>query len=196
MRKEWKGALKAIFVVAVLCVGIGIAVAAWDDTKTTGDALTAAEWNAMTADQKTRFKTDGSVAMTGDFDGGSQNISTSGDITGAMVTSFASGTVGDHWLGITTVDDVNFGNFWFYRTPGAYVYPLRIGTNLTDLAVGTPTGAARMNILQIENMLIIPNHTPSSASENCTVGRICYDLNYTYVCTATNTWKRAALSSW
>ncbi|RLI21453.1 hypothetical protein DRO54_03690 [Candidatus Bathyarchaeota archaeon] len=51
---EWKGALKAILVIAVLFGAIGIGIAAWDDTKSTGDTLTAAEWNAMVADQKNR----------------------------------------------------------------------------------------------------------------------------------------------
>jgi len=51
---EWKGAIKAVLVIAVLCAGIGFAMAKWDDTKSTGDTLTAAEWNAMVADQKNR----------------------------------------------------------------------------------------------------------------------------------------------
>lgn len=61
IKYEWKGALKALVIVAVLCVGIGIAVAAWDDTKITSDTLTAAEWNAMTADQNTKITDDISV---------------------------------------------------------------------------------------------------------------------------------------
>ena len=67
-KSEWKGTLKAMVIVAVLCMGIGIAVAAWDDTKNTGDALTAVEWNAMTADQESRLKTDGTMAMVGKLD--------------------------------------------------------------------------------------------------------------------------------
>lgn len=38
--------------------------------------------------------------------------------------------------------------------------------------------------------------TPASASDTGTTGEICWDSNYIYVCTATNTWKRAALSTW
>jgi hypothetical protein len=38
-------------------------------------------------------------------------------------------------------------------------------------------------------------HTPASSSEVCTAGQFTDDANYHYVCTATNTWKRAALSS-
>jgi hypothetical protein len=38
--------------------------------------------------------------------------------------------------------------------------------------------------------------TPSSASASGTAGQIRWDANYIYVCTATNTWKRVALSTW
>ena len=38
--------------------------------------------------------------------------------------------------------------------------------------------------------------TPASASDTGTTGEICWDASYVYVCTATNTWKRAALATW
>jgi hypothetical protein len=38
--------------------------------------------------------------------------------------------------------------------------------------------------------------TPASASDTGTAGEICWDSSYIYVCTATDTWKRAALSTW
>lgn len=38
-------------------------------------------------------------------------------------------------------------------------------------------------------------HTPASSSEACTAGQFSDDANFHYVCTATNTWKRVALSS-
>lgn len=37
---------------------------------------------------------------------------------------------------------------------------------------------------------------PATLTSSGTAGEIAYDSNYIYVCTATNTWKRAALSSW
>lgn len=37
---------------------------------------------------------------------------------------------------------------------------------------------------------------PASATATGTAGDIRYDANYIYVCTATNTWKRAALATW
>ena len=38
--------------------------------------------------------------------------------------------------------------------------------------------------------------TPASASAAGTAGEICWDTNYIYVCTATNTWKRTAITTW
>ncbi|GAN53198.1 hypothetical protein Tasa_007_043 [Tanticharoenia sakaeratensis NBRC 103193] len=38
-------------------------------------------------------------------------------------------------------------------------------------------------------------YTPSSSSSTCTTGQFTDDSNYHYVCVATNTWKRVALSS-
>jgi len=40
------------------------------------------------------------------------------------------------------------------------------------------------------------NSAPSSASDTGTLGEIRYTADYIYVCIATDTWKRAALSSW
>ena len=40
------------------------------------------------------------------------------------------------------------------------------------------------------------NTAPSSASDTGTVGEIRYTADYIYVCVASNTWKRAALSTW
>ncbi|MEB3215394.1 MAG: hypothetical protein VKN72_03905 [Nostocales cyanobacterium 94392] len=39
-------------------------------------------------------------------------------------------------------------------------------------------------------------NVPTSASDNGTTGAIAWDSDYIYICTSTNTWKRAALSTW
>lgn len=44
--------------------------------------------------------------------------------------------------------------------------------------------------------LLLKSPAPTSASDLGTEGEIRVDANYVYVCTATNVWKRAALSSW
>lgn len=217
-KSEWKGALKAMVIVAVLCVGVGIAAAVWDDTKNTGDALTATEWNAMTADQKDAFKKDGSVAMTGDL-----NISThkiigvapwihpDNDINYAMMSGGHESA--DSHITFYGKGDVGFGSISCgvpnaTKTGQASVWTV---VGCTDTPKLTIFNAAKVDVLEektgsagitIDGCLIkdgypyIPNHTPSSASEACAAGQICYDSSYTYVCIATNTWERVALSSW
>ena len=43
---------------------------------------------------------------------------------------------------------------------------------------------------------ILPEKTPASASAAGEKGEIVFDSNYVYVCVDTDTWKRAALSTW
>ncbi|MEI6846565.1 MAG: hypothetical protein WCK32_00775 [Chlorobiaceae bacterium] len=38
--------------------------------------------------------------------------------------------------------------------------------------------------------------TPINATDTGEQGEICWDANYLYICTATNTWKRAAIATW
>jgi len=48
----------------------------------------------------------------------------------------------------------------------------------------------------LTNKTIILSSTPPSTSSSVGVaGTITYDTNYIYMCTATNTWKRAALAT-
>ncbi len=41
-----------------------------------------------------------------------------------------------------------------------------------------------------------PSSVPASATDTGEAGQLSWDADYLYVCTATNTWKRAALSTW
>ena len=59
---------------------------------------------------------------------------------------------------------------------------------LETTATGTKT-TGQMDIAAL-------NTAPASASAAGTLGEIRYTADYIYVCTATNTWKRAALSTW
>lgn len=44
--------------------------------------------------------------------------------------------------------------------------------------------------------IVMPLITPASAAATGKAGSIVWDANYVYVCTATNTWKRAAIATW
>jgi len=57
---------------------------------------------------------------------------------------------------------------------------------------GSVTTAKLANGLSIN----LASSTPASASATGTAGQITWDTNYIYVCTATNTWKRVAISTW
>jgi hypothetical protein len=52
------------------------------------------------------------------------------------------------------------------------------------------------SITQSSNVVSLVNTPPGAASFAGTQGQIAYDSNYMYVCTAPNTWKRTAISSW
>jgi hypothetical protein len=50
--------------------------------------------------------------------------------------------------------------------------------------------------LKINGNLEIKGKTPASASDTGVVGEIAWDADYIYICIATNTWKRSAITTW
>ena len=44
--------------------------------------------------------------------------------------------------------------------------------------------------------VVIPTGTPATATAQGAAGHVTWDASYIYVCTATDTWKRAALATW
>lgn len=63
------------------------------------------------------------------------------------------------------------------------------------IGASTNSGSSTVQVNGDKVSLRLPK-TPASASDTGTTGEICWDFNYVYVCVATNTWKRSALSSW
>ena len=65
------------------------------------------------------------------------------------------------------------------------------------LLVGTSSDSGGA-LLQVNGnrIRVSISKTPASATDTGTTGEICWDANYIYVCTATNTWKRTAISTW
>lgn len=68
--------------------------------------------------------------------------------------------------------------------------------SFSQVAEISPTGFSTNNITAGGKLYITNPETPASASASCVVGQQAWDTNFHYVCVATNTWKRAALSSW
>jgi len=52
------------------------------------------------------------------------------------------------------------------------------------------------NVIASQFKLTALNTAPASATATGVLGEIRYDANYMYVCVATNTWKRSALTTW
>jgi hypothetical protein len=53
------------------------------------------------------------------------------------------------------------------------------------------------SLTTIQNNFALPSSTvPATSTDTGVTGQLAWDVNYFYICTATNTWKRTALSSW
>ena len=64
-----------------------------------------------------------------------------------------------------------------------------------NVGIGTPSPSALLDV-NSNTVRIRTARTPASAAAAGNAGDICWDADYIYVCTATNTWKRTAISTW
>lgn len=64
-----------------------------------------------------------------------------------------------------------------------------------NVGIGTTTPSAKLDV-NSDTVRLRTARTPASASAAGNAGDICWDADYVYVCVATNTWKRSALSTW
>jgi hypothetical protein len=83
---------------------------------------------------------------------------------------------------------------------GSTIFALKDNAGTTRVnvdGVGTVGIGVNLVLSGSSNVFRITNaQTPASASATGTAGTIAWDTSYIYVCTATNTWKRAAISTW
>ena len=97
-------------------------------------------------------------------------------------------------LGADQVIDLTGNGTAVGRNRHTLAYSSRLDA-LTYVANGTPRfTVADSGKLTLRGILNTPPTTPASSSSPCTAGDIEADASYIYVCTATNTWKRAVLS--
>jgi hypothetical protein len=74
------------------------------------------------------------------------------------------------------------------------------------VVVDTPSGTANTKQITVSNLLsnsanvratsIKGTTAPATANTTGVAGEIRYDSSHVYICVATNTWKRASLSTW
>jgi len=106
--------------------------------------------------------------------------------------------------------DGNFRVFWFRSTGAFEVLGVQL-SQLTTTAISSGFSGAGVEGTLIydvtKHRLAVYNGTaaesvttsvtvPSTASSTGVPGQIAADASWVYVCTATNTWKRAAIASW
>ena len=69
----------------------------------------------------------------------------------------------------------------------------RVSAGLVEINTGT---AGVYGSLVLKDLRMSTPTVPATSTSTGSEGQISWDANYIYVCTATNTWKRAALATW
>lgn len=139
---------------------------------------------AIIAEFTDYFKKDGSVAMTGDFDADGNKVYLDADKDSFIWTQL------DDIIYIFTNNAVRA---IIANTYIQFNVPLSIDTiNPKTAGVGVTIDTCLIK----DGYPHIPTHTPSAANDTGTAGQICYDASYIYMCVATDTWKRVAISTW
>lgn len=83
-----------------------------------------------------------------------------------------------------------------YSDTGAFVRtPIFIKRSSGLIGIGNSAPTRALDISS-DTIRLRTANTPSSSTATGEAGCIRWDANYVYVCVATNTWKRAALSTW
>jgi parallel beta-helix repeat protein len=148
----------------------------------------------------TGYSTATGVSLTGGSGTGAtldiSSIYATGAITGITLTDIGSGyssTTGAATTGGTgtgaTLDLTPIKNS--INTPSTKAFLTGDG----KLGIGTITPTALFDI-NSDVLRLRTAKTPASAAATGNRGDICTDDSYIYVCTATNTWKRAAIATW
>jgi hypothetical protein len=110
------------------------------------------------------------------------------------------------FIGTTTTERMTVGstetvfnqdaNNYDFRVEGDTDENLLFADASTDrVGIGTTDPTQKLDI-DSDGIRIRDDKTPSSANDIGNKGDIAWDSNYMYVCVATDTWKRSALSTW
>lgn len=148
----------------------------------------------------------GNVSVQGNTtlgNAGTDTVTTSGNVVMGAPTSGATlaisgvaATAGATYTsnGMTTVFGFESGGISYHGTTTSHATSWLVG-NTSRWTVDT-NGKFKVNSATSGYSFSIPTKTPSSASDTGVTGDISWDSSYIYVCTGTNTWKRAAIATW
>ena len=81
------------------------------------------------------------------------------------------------------------------QNPSGSVSRLLLNPNGGNVGIGT-TSPTNLLDVNADSIRVRTAQTPATAGAAGNQGEIAWDADYIYVCVATNTWKRAALSTW
>lgn len=85
--------------------------------------------------------------------------------------------------------------YWNQGTGLSLAFARLVLTGSGELGVNCIDPAVKLDVAG-DAMRLRTSKTPASASATGSAGTICWDSNYIYVCVATNSWKRVAISTW
>ena len=87
------------------------------------------------------------------------------------------------------------GDLHFDTTYSGSDYTRMSFSRAGNVGIGTTGPTAKLDV-NSDIIRIRTTKTPASAGAAGNTGDFCWDSGYVYMCVATNTWKRAALSTW
>lgn len=133
-------------------------------------------------------------STTGTYPTASARIRGTGGGSGWVFGSYASGYAGIWSTNVGTPQTDNYcflqgGGTTYVNSPGGG----DIGFSISDTRVAS---VRNTGLSSTKFFVTALNTAPSSASDTGTLGEIRWGSDYVYLCTATNTWKRAALATW
>ena len=131
--------------------------------------------------------------LTPEFDVGSNQIVVQSEVAGVR-SGIALKPFGTTPTGISIYNSDDTENYGFANLAVNPEVPDTV--LLTARTVGTGTQLTKLESSLVFNDFKIAPKTPTSATDIGTTGQIAWDSSYMYVCIATNTWKRAAITTW
>jgi hypothetical protein len=138
------------------------------------------------------------IDSTGRLGVGTSSPSTSLHVSGSATTP-ATLQTSNADLYLRFVNSVDPNGYIGYQSNALTLWTVNAERFRIDSAgrvgIGTSSPSTLLDV-NSDTVRLRTARTPASATATGTAGEICWDANYIYVCTATDTWRRTALSSW
>ncbi len=136
--------------------------------------------------------TTGSAVSTGET-----AIELGGGRTGSGVSYIDMHTTAGSDYEVRILRDAGANGNLGIQNSGSGAVNIGSGTGVGLFVNGTNMLSVNGSGATVSGVLILPTSvTPATSTATCTKGQHAWDANYYYVCIATNSWKRATLTSW